>query len=306
MESIWSQWVHNACNNSFPKVIYIMGTARSGSTILEILLSHGEGVFGAGELTSIVKDGFLDDKECSCQQLTSQCSIWGEVKKNIGIDNSQLQKWVSVQKQIDWHLGFFRQLLGLNSRKKLHKYSELNQNLLVAIKQNTGCNVVLDSSKYAGRALALHWILKEDISVICLTRSPIGLMSSFQKPNKDEQRPKSRLNVLIYYVVTLISLRIACWIFGKQVFQLRYEDLLAAPNESLVRIEKWCDLDLSETKNNINENKYFDVGHIITGNRLRKNRNVFFQPRKSKEKVLDIKSRFFTSVMTGWKWILRF
>ena len=39
-----------------------MGTARSGTTILEILLSYGRNTFGAGEITALIQDGFIENK----------------------------------------------------------------------------------------------------------------------------------------------------------------------------------------------------------------------------------------------------
>ena len=69
----------------------------------------------------------------------------------------------------------------------------------------TGAPVILDSSEYAGRALALSKIVQADVMVICLTRSPAGLMASFQKLNKDEQRPKGPFAAMLYYLVTLVA-----------------------------------------------------------------------------------------------------
>jgi len=288
------------------RVIYIMGTARSGSTILEILLAEAENVFGAGEITNLIEDGFIEDKPCSCQQSSSRCSIWGPVKDRLGLSESELKEFECLLQKVDWHTGFIQQLFGLMSKKDLLAYQKFNQALLLAIERTSGCQIILDSSKFSGRAIALKRFLKGNLSVICLTRSPIGLMKSFQKPNKDEQRPKSPLVTLIYYLVTLTSLRLACWILGKNVMQMRYEELQANPVDSLKSIEAFCGLDLKQTKQQIKKRESFDVGHIVTGNRLRKKGRVYFQQSEKNQSLKDSSHPFFVGIMQIWKWGLRF
>ena len=289
-----------------PKIIYIMGTARSGSTILEILLAKGKNIFGAGEITSLIEDGFVDDKQCSCQKLSSNCEVWASVKKELRLEGIEYNDAIKLQKKVDWHGGFIRQLFGRISTEERTEYQDLNQRLFRAIKRTTDKTIVLDSSKYAGRAIALNRIAKVNISVICLTRSPAGLMSSFQKPNKYEQKPKTPFKTLIYYIVTLASVRIACWMLGSKVIKIRYEDLLKNPSDCLQLIEKFCEIDLSEPKKRIVEDKPFDVGHIVTGNRLRKQSQVYFQKNNKNEPERYIKNHFYVSIMNIWQWGLRF
>ena len=220
MASGWIQFV-SSINPDLPKVIYIMGTARSGSTILEILLSKGKGVFGAGELTSLIQDGFIENKPCSCDSSCADCNIWGKVSEHLQIDKQELEEWAVLQKEIDWHDGFLKQLFCMIPRKDMLRYRELNTRMLMAIQTVTGCHLVLDSSKYAGRALALSKVWKSNLKVICLTRSPAGLMASFQKPNKDEQCPKGTIATMIYYCVMLTLLRVVSVSLRDKVFYLR-------------------------------------------------------------------------------------
>lgn len=297
--------INHEPNQELPNVFYIMGTARSCSTVLEILLAAGQGAFGAGELTALPKDGFISDKECSCNQPVSRCDVWGKVLGRLALGKEEIKQWVSLQQKIDWHVGFFRQLLFCIIKQDLLKYKQYNLELFIAIKKTTNCDVIIDSSKYAGRALALDQVIGRRMSVICLTRSPEGLMNSFQKPNKDEQHPKTPLNTLIYYVITLISLRIACGRLGKHVYQLRYEDLIADPIGSLEKIESWGHLDLSTAKKQIKKRRPLDVGHIVTGNRLRRNRQIVFKTDRGNYPA-GRWEKFVIGIMRTWQWVLRF
>lgn len=283
-----------------------MGTARSGSTILEILLAKGSGVFGAGELTSLIQDGFIENKQCSCGASCADCDIWGKVSEHLKLDKQELEEWAVLQKKMDWHDGLIKQLFSVMPKKDIFRYQELNFRLLMAIQEVTGCEVVLDSSKYAGRGLALLRVLKADVKVICLTRSPAGLMQSFQKPNKDEQHPKSPMASLMYYFISLMLLRIVSYILGKQVFHLSYESLIENPEGVVASIESWSGIGLSETREKLNTNEKFEVGHLITANRLRKQGSIRFDPRQSKPPEFNLSSKVAIALMKIWKWILRF
>jgi hypothetical protein len=295
------------CQGALPKVLYIMGTARSGSTILEILLSSSPDVFGAGELTELVRDGFIENKECSCGKPCHFCDIWGEVIEGLDINDKEMVRWADLQKRIDWHDGFLRQLIGVDSRRDRKRYAALNRRLLKAIARVTRAPVILDSSKYAGRALALVRLVNADVRVICLTRSPAGLMLSFQKPNKDEQLPKGIFATLLYYLVTLTSLRIATYLLRKRVRSVRYEDLLADPDGVLRDIEAWAGINLGESRRRLQNSSEFPVGHLVTGNRLRKQGSVRFKPR-SKTYVLPegLGAKTAVKLMNGWRRMLGF
>lgn len=265
------------------KMLYIMGTARSGSTILEILLARGRHCVGVGELSAIVQDGFIENKPCSCGSTFYQCDFWSQIVRRLALSNERIEEWACVQRKIDWHTGFFRQMLGLVSKCDWEQYQALNVQLLQAIHDVSGAAVIVDSSKYAGRALALGRLSEVDLSVICLTRSPEGLMNSFRKPNKDEQRPKRPWAVFRYYAFVVLSLRIAAARLKDRVIAQSYEDFLAEPASGLRKITNVFDVDLSGVIMAVENGESFEVGHLVTGNRLRKSKSVRLMRPKDEE-----------------------
>ncbi|RMD65221.1 hypothetical protein D6833_03275 [Candidatus Parcubacteria bacterium] len=256
------------------RVLYIMGTARSGSTILEILLAHGKGCVGAGELTAIVQDGFLEDKPCSCGAPFSRCRFWGEVVGKLALTRKELLEWAQLQRRVEWHTGFLRQWLGLLSRSDWQRYCHYNLRLLQALQEVSGAGVIVDSSKYAGRALALAGMPEVDLAVVCLTRSPEGLMASFQKPNREEQHPKNPWQVFRYYAFVMFSLRIVLKRLKERAMTLSYEEFLAEPEAALAAIGQRFGIAMDDVARKIRHHESFDVGHLITGNRLRKKGRV--------------------------------
>lgn len=256
------------------RVLYIMGTARSGSTVLEILLAHGEHCVGVGELSAIVQDGFIENKPCSCGAAFNDCGFWSEVKRQLALNQKDLQEWAHLQRKVDWHAGFLRQWLRLLSPSDWRRYHDYNSCLLHVLHDISGGAVIVDSSKYAGRALALAKMPEVELSVICLTRSPEGLMDSFQKPNKEEQHPKTPWAVFRYYAFVMFSLRVALRRLKVSSLRLTYEQFIGDPVAAITRIGEKSHINFMPVIERIRDDESLEVGHLVTGNRLRKKKVV--------------------------------
>jgi len=101
-------------------------------------------------------------------------------------------------------------------------------------------------------------------------------------------------------------LRLAGRQLRNQIMYLRYEELLKDPIGALTRIEKFCGMELTVAKKNIARQLPFDVGHIVTGNRIRKMGQVSFAAESSDPSLTSTSQRAIASLMGAWKSILRF
>jgi len=291
---------------ALPQVLYIMGTARSGSTILDIMLGHGEHCVATGELALIVQDGFIENKKCSCGQHFDACRFWSRIREEIDLSPSELAEWAAIQRKFDWHSGFFFNLMTAFRQQEKILYQRYNSALLLAIQHISHRKVIVDSSKYSGRALALSRIPGINLRVICLTRSPEGILSSFKKTNCDEQLPKSTLGSMVYYCAVLTMLRISCWVLPQTVLQIKYEELLSNPEKTLKKIERSSNINLKKVKQKIHQNTDFNTGHIVTGNRLRHQEKVQFQAVNALPTGLGWTSRTSIGLMRAWQRVMRF
>lgn len=286
-----------------PRLLYIMGTARSGSTILEILLSHGERSFGAGELSLLLEDALLADRPCTCGARASQCPVWGAVAERLGWDRAERRHLAAVFRQVEWHSGFPRLLLGRTPSPTWRAWVEANRALLDALHAVTGADLVIDASKYAGRALALDRALPGRLAVVCLTRSPGGLLRSFARPNQAEQQPKTSGRALAYYLWTTATLRAAAARIEAPVLFLRYEDLVRDPGETLRHIEGELGVPTGRARDALEREEPLDPGHLVTGNRLRHEAKIRFRP-DSAARPDGLSSRLAWSAMEGWRRLL--
>ena len=66
-----------------PKITYILGAGRSGSTVLERLLSSAPDVVGVGEVATLWRQP-LSDLTCSCGAPAPECAFWTDVRAKVG------------------------------------------------------------------------------------------------------------------------------------------------------------------------------------------------------------------------------
>jgi hypothetical protein len=255
----------------FPKLIYIMGTGRSATTILEILISNNPGICGVGEITHIFRDGLCRNVSCSCGEKAHHCVLWGNVFKNNHLSKSLPLYYKKLFHRVDWHSGFIKHVMGFFSNNQKKDYQRINYFLFKRISDINDCQVIVDSSKYAGRAIALSRAFPGKVKVICLTRSPVGLINAFTRIETGEQKPKMIHAIITYYLFVMLCCRIAINIIGNHnCTVITFEQLMKEPEKVLTKIERLIDIRLDKTRQKILEDDFFKIDHIVTGNRLKK------------------------------------
>lgn len=288
-----------------PRILYIMGFGRGGSTILEVLLANNPGVFGAGELTHVLSDAVLRNAACSCGAPSLCCEIWSKVCERLNWTTEMARSNAQLLRRVEHHARFPLMAAGLIGRATWERYARINAELFCAISEVTGAEVVTDSSKYAGRALALRRVFSDRVQVICLTRSPNGLMHSFQKPQHDEQLQKSALGACFYYTYVLSCLHVASRQLGEQALNVRYEDLASNAEGVIRRIGEWWGRDVSQVVAKLRTRDIFDIGHVVTGNRLRYRGRVRFDPIVEDAQLAERSRRYAVKCMEACEKIWR-
>src|SRR5690606_11446639 len=198
--------VDPACAEEMPQILYIMGTGRSGTTILEVLLANEKDIVGSGELKHIFRDAFLRNLPCACGKRSHACEWWSAVRKETGWSDADCRRYRDAIEAIERHRNFLRILSGCVLRHEWDVYEQGTTTLFRALGRLSRARVVVDSSKYPGRALMLARLFPRHVRVLCITRSAYGLIAAFQKQNDEEQRPKHPIAAAAYYVYVLLCM----------------------------------------------------------------------------------------------------
>lgn len=249
-----------------------MGAGRSGTTALATFLGNNKEILNIGEMHQFFE--YLDEnKECSCGKLLNECEFW----KN-KIDNPTQEYSVNSRKlseKMESHSSIIKHLLNRFSNIEYERYIELHQSILDSIQSDSEKSTLLDSSKYIGRAIALNKLDNIELKIIYVVRDVRGVINSF---SKKVQTSKSPLSTIVYYsLINLVAEFISLVILRHKVIKIRYEDLINSPTRVFSNLESFFELDLSDINNKIEKKQFFEIGHIVGGNRLKKNKEIFFK-----------------------------
>lgn len=249
-----------------------MGAGRSGTTALATFLGNSSEILNLGEMHQYFKH-IADEKECSCGDQLKNCKFWDNKISNNLIQSSTKNRFLS--EKFESHSSIFKHILQLFSKKEIKEYIEIHQQLLNTIQLDSEKTILLDSSKYIGRALALDKLENIDLKVIYVVRDVRGVINSFSKKVQTSKSPFS--SIAYYLAINLVAEFISLFILRKKVIKIRYEDLIENPIQLFEKLEKFINVDLTDVKEKICQEQPFSIGHIIGGNRLKENKEIYFR-----------------------------
>jgi hypothetical protein len=205
-----------------PKVIYVMGAGRSGSTILGVTLGNCEGVFYAGELDKwLLRSG---EPKLKGEQRTT---FWKKVKGEV-VDAGSLYG-PTAHRYLERSSALFT-FRGRSVRRRIRgSYLRVMGELYRAIAANAAATHVVDTSHYPLRARQLQSLEGIELYLLLLIREPQQVIASFARGDVQEPRfnpAKTRAYLLLTHLLS-------AWVFCKHPPQRRFvlanEDFAADP-----------------------------------------------------------------------------
>ena len=236
-----------------PLVLYVGGSGRSGSTLLESMLALLPGVVVLGEVAHLWERGIRNDELCACERPFSECAFWTQVGERAfgGWDQVDVERVLWLKDAVDRQRRMpqtARRHPGSDLRAELLEYAAHYRRLFAAARDVAGADVVVDSSKVAPTALAYSHDRHIDLRVMHIIRDSRGVAYSWSKAvarpetGSEELMPQlsARESTALWlshnYSIGLLRYR------HVPVARLRYEDLMEDP-ASVVRTA-WRALDL--------------------------------------------------------------
>jgi hypothetical protein len=258
------------------KVVYIGGVEHSGSTLLGLILDNHPKIVCVGELSHLPRAGWLGADKCSCGQLVRDCTFWREVRHkweketNTGIDALvQLESKIDLNRRLP--LTLMRQFRQSSS---FAIYRDYTLTLFNAIEQVSGCNIIVDTSKRASRALALSMIDDIDFRLIHLIRDARGVAYSSGKPQRSKLVPWW-YSAIRWNLINMVFDYVRKQIGEEQGMLMWYEQLISKPQETLIRLSKVIDVDMQGLAMSIVNNEGLVANHIAGGNRFLQSQTPF-------------------------------
>jgi Sulfotransferase family len=219
------------------KVIYVMGAARSGSTILGVTLGNCENIFYAGELGKwLVKSGISSVRSVRRSQ---RARFWSTVRANV--EEAEDLFGEETQDVLEKSQSLFRVHKWPMRRQLRDPYRRIAEDLYFAIGRAAGVTHIVDTSSLPLRARQVQQLDKIDLYLVFLVRDPQRVVASFADPVSQFSKSKVVTNAYIWLTNMLSMFVFLRHPRDRRLF-VRYEDFIANPRSTIGHILRIVDL----------------------------------------------------------------
>lgn len=265
-----------------PRVLLVVGSGRSGSTLFERALAGVPGVAALGEVVHLWDRAVRDDELCGCGVAFAACPFWSSVGRRAfgGWDRVPVEDLVSARHRVvrTRHVpAMLAGATGVRWRSQADVLRHDLTSLLSAAQAESGARLLVDSSKMPAYA-ALLMGADVDLRCVQVVRDPRGVAWSMRKT---VQRPEASGGDLMHrtgvatsslwwsafdVVIALLRAR-----RGTPFTTVRYEDFVADPRRVVGEVLDFAGLprasgDLAHVQD---DRIRLDANHQVAGNPLR-------------------------------------
>lgn len=258
------------------KILYILGSARCGSTILANALGEVPSVFSAGEIRFLWERA-EQGRMCGCGEPVSRCPIWSAALSAVP------EGWplpplpadvVGWQRQATplartWHL---LRTQRPSAGDPLDSYVRTMRAVLSTLVERTGTELIVDSSKRPSNGAALRLVPDVEPFFLHLIRDPRAVAYSRAKAKANPDRAdagvlgqRSVLDSVEHWGATNVACDAVRRRMGSRAILVRYEDFVARPHEAIDEILRLVGV---RTTNPISSDGSVTLGtnHTVSGN----------------------------------------
>ena len=258
------------------KVLYIGGTGRTGSTLLDRILGSAPGWFSGGELAFLWRHGLVGGGLCACGSELHACEVWAPVLALVDQESP-----IDAQRMVDLRRRFWSVHLplmavpGETNRRldSLEEFPSVVERLYNAVGEVTNCRVFVDSSKEPHYSMILRDRTDLDIRFLHLVRDPRAIGQSWSRRRTEtghrdavEMERRGSLKVTGYFNVSNLAAERFWRDEPGRYLRVRYEDFVSNPQKSLETIADFMEEDLDLT--GVLDGTMFTPGptHTVWGN----------------------------------------
>ena len=317
------------------KVVYIAGYGRSGSTLLERILSANPHIEGLGEVEQLSRMTDLHTSTCGCGEPLGSCPLWGPLISGLEQDFD----FGDVRAQQDaadaWEPGRLRAAVGGTRRsanpctisaaqsvsgqapaQRAQSENAIYDRFSARVFEDAAARLrqpdirLIDSSKTARlNALRPFSLVRAGLRVqmIHLVRDGRSAMWSYiDKGSNRLLEQGEEAHVRFAGLRSALSWRLAnraaerfAEAYPEHYLRLRYEDFTAAPRAELERLADFLETDLSREIDALEAEDPFPRVHQVAGNRMRSAETIRLHTDRSWHDTLPARYRALFRVVNG-------
>jgi hypothetical protein len=264
-----------------PKVLYIGGYGRSGSTLVGRVLGESPDAICVGETCYLCTRGLLNDVECGCGQPFRSCSFWEAVgKRAFGgwerVDTARLTEIDHITSRLRTLPFYLLPSVRPRFASAVNDYVAWLTRLYEAIKDVSGAGTIVETSKDPNFALLLTRIAY-DVRIIHLVRDSRAVAYSWTRSKRmpspiGEQKFMPRFKPATTASSWLVS-NVAFHALAarhQRYLRITYESFVDDPLGALERLSEFAEQPLVLDGMHLNGRKVrLGDHHIFSGNPMR-------------------------------------
>lgn len=265
-------------------IVYIAGYGRSGSTFLDIVLGASPSVYGVGALSNLFKWG-AEGHSCSCGQGVMACDFWGEILRELGIQQQDCARLEKLSRAVERRRWFKRDV----TPAMREEYQQLQQRLWGLVVEKAGTRYILDSSKSSKASFHRPALLMEagfNVKLIHLSRDGRGVLWSVLKKlgspewqNREAPRPVRAVRAIMgWNVANQQAFTLKKQLPADNYVHLTYEELVTDPDKALAKLGDFLGIETRELQAVLHGERGVSAAHNIGGNRLRFEKDIRLKP----------------------------
>jgi Sulfotransferase family len=268
--------------SALPKMLYVGGFGRSGSTLVGRVLGEAPGAVCVGETRYLWSRGLVHNVQCGCGRPFRGCSFWGAIGEEAfgGWDHADVDRLVELERITNQLRALpFHQLPALRSgfAAEVEAYAYSLAKIYAAIARVSGAKVIVETSKDPNFALVLTRIPDHDIRIIHLVRDSRAVAYSWTR-TKRMSSPIGKQKFMPRFSPAETATR---WLASNAAFhalltrrtrylRVSYESFIADPRGTLCQLGAFAEAPLVLPSSQLTDSKV-SLGdhHIFSGNPMR-------------------------------------
>lgn len=304
-------------------IVSITGWCRNGSTIIGNVLNEIPGFFHVGELHFLWKNaaGQGANNLCGCGRPLTECPIWSRilaVGRPAGVSAEAHAAVVIARQRAYARTRHTWRLL----RRGLHcdgvrQHAELMRRVYIAIAEETGARVLVDTTKIPGESALLPHMAGIDPYYVHLVRDPRAVAGSWHQPKGYAYAMPASASTA-YWVGFNLAAHALTRRYAARSMTVRYEDFIADPAATLAGVLRLCgepggDPGTGSRAVPLRDDRVIELGvnHTVTGNpdRLRSGATVIRETDDSWKTSLPAADKLTASALSWplfWRYGYRY
>ncbi len=266
------------------KLVLLIGSGRSGSTLIDLIVNMHPKVLGLGEISNWNTKVF--EEYCACGDVVKSCPFWSEVISKVGWSEKDFNEYKEYKYKFDApKKGYVFKINDYTQMPGFDNFMSKNNEIFSAISEVSDNRILFDSSKSPQRAFNLSKSDFLDVKIIHLMRDPRGVMWSYKKSFKKDlksglQRDMKGTSLLkSLYSWLAINSRAFSTVKSANVptLSVKYEKFCANPDHEINRILEFVLGEKSKDRIDLSASMTME-SHTIAGNRLRMKKDIVVKP----------------------------